>query len=160
MEGVMWLFAILFGIPLAEIAVFILVGGRIGVAATLALILLTAAAGAVLLRRQGLATLGRIRSELNAERIPARQLADGAMIAIAALLLLTPGFVTDAAGLLLFVPAVRAAIWRQGAKRVSVRVVRPAGAARADGRVVELDDSEFVSRPNPSSFWHGPSRRP
>jgi len=60
----MWLFAILFGIPLAEIAVFILVGGQIGVAATLGLTLLTAVAGAVLLRRQGLATLARIRTEL------------------------------------------------------------------------------------------------
>lgn len=156
----MWLFAFLFGIPLLEIAVFILVGGQIGVAATLLLTLLTAMAGAILLRRQGLATLGRIRAELASDRIPARQLADGAMIAAAGLLLLTPGFVTDTVGLTLFLPAVRDLIWREAAKRVKVRVVRPAGAASPAGRVVELDDTEFASKPNPSSPWRGGSERP
>lgn len=156
----MWLFAFLFGIPLLEIAVFILVGGQIGVAATLLLTLLTAMAGAILLRRQGLATLGRIRAELASDRIPARQLADGAMIAAAGLLLLTPGFVTDTVGLTLFLPAVRDLIWREAAKRVKVRVVRPAGAAGTSGRVVELDDTEFASKPNPSSPWRGGSERP
>lgn len=156
----MWLVAILFAVPLGEIAVFILVGGQIGVAATLVLTLATAVAGAVLLRRQGLATLGRIRAELEADRIPARQLAHGAMIAAAGLLLLTPGFLTDLAGLTLFVPAVRDAAWRQAAKRVRLHAVRTAGARRAGGPVLELDESEFVSRPNPSSPWRGPARRP
>lgn len=156
----MWLFAFLFGVPLLEIAVFILVGGQIGVAATLLLTLLTAMAGVLLLRRQGLAILGRIRAELAANRVPARQLADGAMIAAAGLLLLTPGFVTDIMGLMLFLPAFRETIWREAAKRVEVRVVRPAEAARKPGRVVELDESEFASRPNPSSPWRGGSGKP
>lgn len=155
----MWLFAFLFGVPLLEIAVFILVGGQIGLAATLLLTLLTAVAGASLLRHQGLGILGRIRAELAANRIPARELADGAMIAAAGLLLLTPGFVTDTMGLLLFLPAFRDVIWREAAKRVKIRVVRPAGAAQPSGRILELDESEFASRPNPSSPWRGGSRR-
>jgi UPF0716 protein FxsA len=156
----MWLFAFLFGVPLLEIAVFILVGGQIGVAATLLLTLVTAVAGAMLLRHQGLATLRRIRAELAADRIPARQLADGAMIAAAGLLLLTPGFVTDIIGLTLFLPAIRDLIWREAGKRVKLRVVRPAGTGPSPGRVVELDDSEFDSRPNPSSPWRAGSERP
>ncbi|HEX2257764.1 MAG TPA: FxsA family protein, partial [Afifellaceae bacterium] len=145
---------------LLEIAVFILVGGQIGVAATLGLTLVTAIAGAVLLRRQGLATLARIRAELEANRIPARQLADGAMIAVAGLMLLTPGFVSDLAGLLLFVPALRDAAWRQAAKRFKLQVVRRPGGGRPSGPVVELDDAEFASRPNPSTPWRSPPRRP
>jgi len=82
------------------------------------------------------------------------------MIAVAALMLLTPGFLTDALGLMLFVPVLRDVIWRQAVKRIRVRVVRSSRPAPASGPVVELDDSEFASRPNPSSPWRGPARRP
>lgn len=98
------------GVPIVEIAVFIEVGGRLGLWPTLATIILTAMAGTALLRQQGLATLQRVRESLEANRFPMAEVFDGLCLLVAGALLLTPGFVTDAAGLLLFVPAVRMAL--------------------------------------------------
>ena len=98
------------GVPIIEIAVFIEVGGRLGLWPTLATIILTAMAGTALLRRQGLATLQRVHESLEANRFPMAEVFDGLCLLVAGALLLTPGFVTDAAGLLLFVPAVRVAL--------------------------------------------------
>ena len=152
------IFLALFAIPLLEIATFIAVGGQIGIAATLGLTLLTALAGTILLRRQGLATIQRIRSDLQADRVPARPLADGAMIAIAGIFLLTPGFLTDLAGLLLFVPTVRDFIWSRAKSRISVAAFdngHPSAAhsGRDEATVIDLDDSDFMSRPDPDSPW-------
>ena len=98
------------GVPIIEIAVFIEVGGRLGLWPTLATIILTAMAGTALLRQQGLATLQRVRESLEANRFPMAEVFDGLCLLVAGALLLTPGFVTDAAGLLLFVPALRVAL--------------------------------------------------
>ena len=100
------IFLALLGAPLIEIGVFIEVGGRIGLWATLVLIVGTAIAGAVLLRHQGLSTLARARETLARGGLPVQEVADGVCLLIAGALLVTPGFVTDAAGgLLLFPPA-------------------------------------------------------
>lgn len=99
-------------VPILEIAVFILVGQQIGLGWTLLLILLTAIAGTFLLRQQGFGVLNRIRDDVNAGRMPAAAMADGVLILVAGILLVTPGFVTDALGLLLFLPPFRAWIWR------------------------------------------------
>lgn len=106
------LFIALVGVPLIEIAVFIQVGGYIGLWPTLVIIVLTAVAGTALLRQQGLATLRRAQSEMEAGRMPVRELFDGVCILAAGALLLTPGFVTDAVGLALMVPPVRAVLGR------------------------------------------------
>ena len=100
------------GVPIVEIAVFIEVGGRLGLWPTLATVILTAMAGTALLRQQGLATLQRVHESLEANRFPMAEVFDGLCLLVAGALLLTPGFVTDAAGLLLFVPAVRVALRR------------------------------------------------
>ena len=94
--------------PLVEIAVFIEIGGFIGLWPTLAVVIATAAAGTWLLRSQAWGVLKRARVTLAGGGFPAREVFDGACILVAGALLLTPGFVTDAAGLLLFVPSVRA----------------------------------------------------
>jgi UPF0716 protein FxsA len=99
-------------VPILEIAVFILVGQQIGLGLTLALILATAVIGVILLRQQGFHVLERLREDVNAGRTPAATMAHGVMVLVAGVLLLTPGFVTDAIGLLLFVPAVRDWVWR------------------------------------------------
>ena len=141
-------------VPVLEIAVFILVGGEIGIPETLGLILLTAIIGTVLLRVQGIATLTRIRANIDAGRMPGRELGDGAMIMAAGILLLTPGFLTDSIGFLLFVPAVRQWIWDVIASQlivVSADHVRKQPGDREG--VVELDPDEFSERQNPDSPW-------
>jgi UPF0716 protein FxsA len=147
---------ILLVIPALEIAVFILVGREIGVMATLGCILLTAIIGSVLLRVQGLSIIARIQNEIDRGQVPGRELGDGLMIVIAAVLLLTPGFVTDTIGFLLFVPAIRSAIWRLVAARISVQVVgggSPFGGYRrrpgGDG-VIDLDEDEFHETGGPT----------
>jgi len=114
------LFLLLIALPLIEIALFIKVGGLIGLWPTIAIVLLTAAAGTMLLRAQGLAALGQVQTRLQAGENPAPALAHGALILVAGLLLLTPGFFTDALGLLLLVPPVRAAVIRLAAARMTV----------------------------------------
>lgn len=101
------LLAAFIGVPLVEIAVFIQVGGWIGLWSTLGLVILTAVVGTWQLRAQGLATLLRARDQVDRGALPTRELFDGACLLIAGALLLTPGFVTDAAGFLLFLPPVR-----------------------------------------------------
>jgi UPF0716 protein FxsA len=96
------------GVPIAEIVVFIEVGGRIGLGPTILIVMATALAGAALLRQQGLATLNRARHELAEGRLPLAEVFDGLCLLFAGALLLTPGFITDGAGLLLFVPGLRA----------------------------------------------------
>ena len=94
-------------LPMVEIAVFIQVGGLIGVWPTLALILLTTFAGAALLRSQGFATAQRAREALARNELPVAEVFDGFCLVAAGVLLLTPGFVTDTFGALLFIPAIR-----------------------------------------------------
>jgi UPF0716 protein FxsA len=151
---------IVLALLLAEIAAFILVGEAIGIGATLALVLLSTIAGVLLLRRQGVATLMRIRAESAAGRVPAKPLLEGAVLAIAALLLIIPGFITDVAGFLLFIPAVRGALWRRIRGRVEVRMARQEGFRPSAPNVVELDQSEFSSARRVDSPWrrdNGPS---
>ena len=100
---------LLIGIPLLEIAVFVEVGSEIGAVPTILLTVLTALAGTVMLRLQGVSLLMKIRSEMDAGRVPGSDLVQGALIVVASILLLIPGFVTDAVGLLLFVPPLRTA---------------------------------------------------
>lgn len=118
------LLAAFIAVPLLEIAVFIQVGGLIGLWPTLALVLLTAAAGTWLLRLQGLATLNRARSQLDRGVLPARELFDGLCLLLAGALLLTPGFVTDTLGLLLFVPALRDLLRNILARRLATAETR------------------------------------
>ena len=145
------IFLLLLIVPLVEIAAFIMIGGQIGVAATLILILVTAVIGTMLLRRQGLAIVQQIRQELEANRIPARQLADGAMIAVAGILLLTPGFVTDGIGFALFVPAFRSFVWWQIGKRLDIT----ASPAPPQADIVELEKSEYSGEGDRQSPWRG-----
>ena len=94
-------------VPIVEIAVFIEVGDQIGLWPTIGIVVLTAMIGTALLRQQGLSVLFRIQENLAANRIPVRELFDGVCLVIAGALLLTPGFVTDAIGFLLFVAPLR-----------------------------------------------------
>lgn len=104
--------ALFIGIPLIEIYLFIAVGGWIGVWPTIGLVILTALVGTTLLRRQGLATLARAQAETEANRLPVRELFDGVCLLFGGMLLLTPGFMTDAFGLALLMPQLRGMLGR------------------------------------------------
>jgi UPF0716 protein FxsA len=156
-------FLLLF-IPILEIVVFIMVGGQIGVAYTLGMILVTAILGSILLRVQGLSTLARIQEKSRDGAIPGKELVSGVMIMIAGVLLLTPGFVTDSIGFLLFFPPFRHFLWSTIASKVVVQTkgaFHQAGQPFDDQRrnlhgedVVDLDPSEFSEKPNPDSPWN------
>jgi len=135
---------LLIGLPLLEIAVFVQVGGEIGALATILLTVATALAGTIMLRLQGLSLLMRMRGEMDAGRVPGEDMMQGALMVVASLLLLIPGFVTDAIGLLLFVPPLRAAIARLAIRNARVTVVQAERRGRAGEPVVDLDADEWA----------------
>ena len=100
------LIALIF-LPIIEIAVFIALGGEIGIWNTVILIIGTALIGAWILRQQGLATLRDAHQSLGQQVFPVSALFDGACLLLAGAFLLTPGFVTDALGFLICIPLVR-----------------------------------------------------
>jgi len=128
--------------PLGEIYVLIQVGSQLGALNTIALCILTAAAGATLIRIQGIGTLLRIRSALDRGELPALEMLAGALLVVAGALLLTPGFVTDSAGFVLLVPAVRNAIARHLIERHSTRIP-PAGPRGTAPRQPDVIEGEY-----------------
>ena len=96
----MFMLIIFIAIPIIEIALFIQVGGAIGLYPTLAIVLLTAILGTTLLKSQGLSALGTLQNSLHLGQNPMKQIIHGAMILISGVFLLTPGFFTDAFGIL------------------------------------------------------------
>ena len=91
-------------LPIAELFVIIQVGHVLGVLETLALLVLISVIGAWLVKREGLSVLRRARAQLDGGLVPGRELVDGSLILLAGALMLTPGFITDAVGLLLLLP--------------------------------------------------------
>ncbi|WP_238366354.1 FxsA family protein [Mesobacterium pallidum] len=157
----MWLLLAFIAIPLIEIALFIQVGGLIGLWPTLFIVLLTAVVGTYMVKQQGISTLNRLQSSLNQLTDPSEPLASGAMILFAGALLLTPGFFTDALGLALLMPPVRAVIFRELKKRVKVERFQPGGPRgpmheprRADPGVI---DGEFTEVDPDKRPTHAPS---
>jgi len=155
----MWLLFAFVAVPLIEIALFIQVGGLIGLWPTLAIVLLTAMAGSYLVRSQGARELGRLRQSFSELSDPTEPLANGAMILFAGALLLTPGFFTDACGLALLVPGVRHAVYRWLRARVTVASFQMGGAQRPtyggttiDGEFQELND-DLPNQPRGPSGW-------
>ena len=117
----MWLLIAFIAVPMIEIALFIQIGGAIGLGWTLAIVLFTAVLGTWLVRTQGALALGQLRSSFSDLRDPTEPLVHGAMILFAGALLLTPGFFTDAVGFSLLIPAVRQAAFRAIRSRVNVQ---------------------------------------
>jgi UPF0716 protein FxsA len=139
------LLAALIAVPLLEIALFIKVGGWIGLGPTLALIVLTAVVGAVIVRQEGIGVLLRAQRQLAEGTLPVAEVFEALCLVIAGALLLTPGFFTDALGALLLLPAVRRALYRYARDRIEARV--GAGAAlrqaRAPGTPGPIIDAEY-----------------
>jgi UPF0716 protein FxsA len=121
-------------VGVVEISVIIQVGQWIGFLNTVGLLLLVSLLGAWLVKRQGLGVMARIREQRSAGRLPATEAFDGALILVAGVLLVIPGFVTDALGLLLLVPPIRAVVRRFVSRRVlrEVEMVRSRQWTRTD----------------------------
>ena len=93
--------------PLVELAILVYLGTLIGVLYTILIVIVTGLIGALLARNQGLATLSRIRSDIERGILPADELFKGALILIGGLLLLTPGLITDLVGFAMLIPQTR-----------------------------------------------------
>ncbi len=149
-----WILLIAFvGVPLVEIAVFIQVGGWLGLVPTLIIVIATAVIGTALLRRQGLTTLARARDNMDRGVLPMVEIFDGVCLLLAGALLLTPGFVTDALGAVLLMPPARQYLRRRLAARFveesNVSANDPSGAidGAIDGEFHEIDAAEGTERP-------------
>jgi len=94
-------------IPLLELAILIRVGTLLGFWPTIGLVVVTGAVGALLAKSQGTRVLAAIREDLAAGRVPAARLLDGLLILVGGAVLLTPGLLTDVAGLALLLPFTR-----------------------------------------------------
>lgn len=150
----MWLLVGFIAVPMIEIALFIQVGGLIGLWPTLALVLLTAMIGTLVLRRQGTLALSNLRHALSDLEDPSEPLAHGAMILFAGALLLTPGFFTDAVGFALLIPRVRQWLLVFLRNRVHVQRFEMGGGREAEGDLIE---GEFREVGPPKRPTHGPS---
>lgn len=156
----MWLFVAFLAVPLIEIALFIQIGGAIGLWLTLFIVILTAVLGTYLVRTQGLVAIGKLQSSFSQLQDPTEPLAHGAMILFAGALLLTPGFFTDGLGFALCVPMVRSRVFHALRAKIKVQSFSMgSGGAQPrqsydpnviDGDFEELDDT---TKPTDPSGW-------
>lgn len=102
-----FLFLVFIIIPIIEIVILINVGEIIGAWYTVGLVVLSAFIGVNMLRYQGLSTLMRAQSKMNAGEIPANEMVEGIILAVGGALLVTPGFVTDFFGFCCLIPFTR-----------------------------------------------------
>lgn len=168
----MYLFLAFLLVPIIEIALFIQIGGLIGMWPTLGVVVLTAVLGTWLVRTQGRLALGQLQRAFSELGDPTEPLAHGAMILFSGALLLTPGFFTDAVGFALLIPALRVAVFRYLRSRVTVTRFHmgpsPTGSARPDpsgaragGDVIDGDYTEVTpheTRSGRSGWVDGPDR--
>ena len=132
------LFIVLIVVPIAELYVIVQVAQGIGLLPTIALLVGISMAGAWLLKREGTATWARLQQTLGRGQMPTNEVTDGALIMFGGALLLTPGFLSDAIGLILLIPPTRAmvkGVARKGFARWARR--RGGTVTRTGGRVYE-----------------------
>lgn len=111
---------LLLALPLIEIALFILVGRAIGVLPTLGLVILAVIVGGFVLRQQGLGVLNRMRTNMQTGTLPGQTLFDGMLLAVAAVLLIIPGFLGDFIAILLLLPPVRGWLYKTLTRNITV----------------------------------------
>ncbi|WJG09250.1 FxsA family protein [Aliiglaciecola sp. LCG003] len=114
------LFAIL---PIAEIALLVNVGEQIGGWNTVAIVILTAFIGAYLVRQQGISTLLQAQQKMQSGVMPGQEMAEGLLLVVAGILLVTPGFITDFLGFMFCLPITRPFIAKGIMKHIKVGVV-------------------------------------
>jgi UPF0716 protein FxsA len=138
---------ILLAATVIELSVLVAVGHAIGTLATIGLLILSSLLGAILLRREGARTLAAFIEAIRSRRPPHHELLDGMLIAAAGALIVLPGFVSDALGLLLLLPPIRTLVRRRVLRLAS----RRSPARFAPGAVVEGEVVDDPAHPSPRS---------
>ena len=131
---------LIIGIPLLEIYLFIKIGSQIGAISTILLIISTAIIGVYYAKYEGLNTLRSGFVQLSKNKTPTYEVLSGAAIAIAALLLIIPGFATDLLGFLLIFPLTRKFIFNGLFKKFNTVNTRKNNFI--DGEFEDIDDDE------------------
>ncbi len=155
------LFLLFLVTPVVEVVLIVRVAGAVGGLNTVALLILVSAVGAWMVRHQGLGILARARGELERGRVPSRELVDGLLVLLAGALMLTPGFATDAVGLLLLMAPTRAVVRSVASRRIGRRMEsgRPVVwhyGYRGSGQVLDARASD----PSDPEHRDGPSGAP
>ena len=135
-------FILFIGLPALEIFLMIKIGGQVGALNTVALIFLTAIIGIYFAKLQGVQTLKSGMINLYQNRMPLYEIVSGASIAIAALLLMIPGFFTDLIGFLLLIPFTRKIIFSLTLKNKSYSNTKDQNKT-IDGEIVENKKDEL-----------------
>lgn len=143
-----YLFLLFVLMPIVEIAVLIQVGGAIGGWTTIGIVILTAVIGTVMLRQQGMATLGKAQQRMAAGEMPAQQMLEGLLLLIGGILLLTPGFITDFFGFCTLFPWSREFL----AKKLASKSMAGAG--------IFVGGTPFSNQPGPGPTGGTPGPRP
>ena len=149
-------------VPIIEIGLFISVGGYLGLWPTIALVLITAFVGASLVRSQGLQTLMSVQNRLQQGELPAQQILEGVMLAVSGVLLLTPGFMTDALGMLVLLPAPRAAMAKYLMSKMTVQSVGggfQGGFGSGNFQQGPFDQDPFNHQPKDGNTFEGEYER-
>ena len=167
---------LIIALPLIEIALFVQIGGMIGLWPTLALVIASSLGGLAVMRRQGAKSLIRLRESMETGGDPTGPLAHGALTMIAGILLFLPGLLTSACGLLLLVRPIRSWMIGRGAARMTVRATgfrrggapgtrptgpgpvpsAPPGTIEAEYEVIEEAEDTGPRRPG-TSGWTRPN---
>lgn len=129
-------------VPLAEAWLLIKVGGQIGALPAIGLCVATAVVGAAFIRQQGLRTIREIQLAQAKGFLPARQMVEGMMLLMSGVMLMTPGFFTDAVGFSLLVPGLRA--------RLAQRTLAGLAQSRPDLRQPTVIDGEYRREDDPN----------
>lgn len=164
MIGVLFLLFLI--VPIIELWVILQVGQALGVLPTLALLIAVSVAGAWLVKREGLGVWRRARRQIERGEVPANELVDGLLVLLAGALMLAPGFVTDAAGVLLLLPPSRAALRTFLVRRYRDRLrvtsrfsgFRGSGGAFVATAVYDVEHVRDATPPGWRSPSPGPSR--
>ncbi len=139
------IFLLLFvGIPLTELYFLIKVGSQIGAFPTIFLTVFTALLGGYMVRRQGFSTLMRVRGMVDRGEVPAIEMMEGAVLLVCGLLLLLPGFITDAVGFVFLVPPIRRWLLTAGLQGSGImRPGAPTDSAQEQARRPDVIEGEF-----------------
>ena len=135
------LFLLFIGIPAVEIFLLIKVGGKIGALSTISLIFLTAIIGIYFAKLEGIKTIRSGAINLYQNKVPIYEIISGASIAVAALLLIIPGFFTDTVGFLLLIPYTRRILVNSLVKK-NISKTTQKDKNILDGEIIEEKDKK------------------